>query len=335
MKRILALCAGVLAIVGCGSSKATVSDFRSGVPSSASVSLSVPTSSTAVQTSPTQPMLQTGTTQQALQGDPASLYQLTRAVTVGVNLGTVTVLGLIRAITDQTPTSFDGNTAVWGPYTASHSPNTWRLTLMKSGDHTYSYALEGKDKNAPDSSYLVVLSGTHTPALDASGRPERDFGSGTFLIDWDKAQQLPEHDDNVGTAAFTYARPSLQDTAHIDVAFRGTLRLFTPGTTDADYHWDETPGQGGNFTFTTQTNVDRDANNTLEDLAIKSRWQAGGAGRSDVKATGGDLPSPATVNECWNASFQSTYLNESFDASAGYGTEATDCVFTSADYAGG
>lgn len=333
MKRILAVGLTV-ALFGCGASKGTVEEFRSGIPTSDSVALNVPASGGALRADPGQPALKTGDVEQALQGSTAATYQITRAVTVVVNAGTLTVLGILKAVTDQTPSSFDGTTAVWGPYTGSLSPTTWKLTVEKSGDHTYSYTLEGKDKTAQDSAYVVVLSGSHTPALDASGVAEKNFGEGSFLIDWDKAQTLPEHDQNVGTAEFTYARPNATDAATIDVAFRGTRRLDGNGTTDADYHYEATPGQGGAFIFATDADVDGDLNHVSEHLAIKSRWQEGGEGRADVQAQDGDLLSPATLSECWNASFQSTYLAESFDAEAGYGVESTDCAFTSADFPG-
>jgi len=333
MKRILALGLSV-AMFGCGASKGTVEDFRAGVPTADAVAINVPAAGDALKATPGQEAFKTGTAPQALQGDLSAMYALTRGVTLVVNGGTLAVLGILKAVTDQTPSSFDGSTAVWGPYVGGPlDPITWKLTVVKDGD-TYSYTLEGKDKHAQDDTYVTVLSGSHTPAFDASGVAEKNFGSGSFLLDWDAAQRLPEHDQNVGTAAFTYSRPNATDPASIDVAFRGTRKLDGSGTTDADYHYAATPGQGGEFTFATVADVDHDLNQVTEDLSIKSRWDEGGEGRSDVKASGGDLVTPATVNECWNENFQSTFLAESFNADAGYGVESTDCAFTTADYPG-
>lgn len=333
MKRILALALSV-AMFGCGGSKGTLEDFRSGLPTADAVSINVPSSGGALKAGPGEPSYNLGTTQQALQGDTAATYQLTRGVTVVVNGGTLLVLGILKSVVEQKPTTFDGSTAVWGPYTGPLSPTTWKLTVLKAGDHTYSYTLEGKAKAAPDTDYVVVLSGTHTPALDANGVALKNFGNGTFLIDWDEAQKLPEHDNSVGTAGITYSRLTPEDVASIDVAFRGTRRLDGPGVTDADYHYEATPGEGGSFTFATNADVDHDASGLNEDLSIQSRWLEDGEGRSDVKAEGGSLATPATMNECWNASFQSTYYDASFDAAAHYGDEATDCAFTQAAYPG-
>jgi hypothetical protein len=331
MKRILAIGAGAV-LFGCGGSgTATLSDFRSGLPSSDAAAIQVPDSSGAFKAAP----VDAGGAQayaMAEAGATAGTYVITRGVTVAVNGGTLFVLGVMKAITDQQPTTFDGNTAVWGPWTGSLSPTTWKLTVLKTGDHTYSYALEGKAKGAADSDYVVVLSGTHTPALDENGVPQKDFGQGTFLVDWDQAQTLPEHGNEVGTAAFTYAHPSATADASVDVAFTGTRRVSGVGTTDASYHWQQTPAGDGEFSFSTDGNIDADPNGTFEDLAIHSRWQADGAGRADVIASGGSLPSDATMSECWSQLFQSTYLAESFDAQAGYGDEAADCAFPDASF---
>jgi hypothetical protein len=70
----------------------------------------------------------------------------------------------------------------------------------------------------------------------------------------------------------------------------------------------------------------------LEVVTVKSRWMESGAGRSDVKLAGGDLLGEATVNECWDTGFLSAYQRSSVDPRAGYGEEATDCVFAPALY---
>ena len=321
MKRLLALCVAVMTVVGCGKGNTSEADFRAALPTANNVQLNVPADGSQA--------LKAGTTAQAIQGQTAAMYELTRGVTVTVNLGTLFALGLIKAIVNQPATTIDSNTATWGPWTDSLSPTTWKLDVVKSGDDIYSYTLEGKAKAAPDSAYVVVLSGTHSPTLDANGKPIPDFGNGTFLVDWNKAQQLPEHDNNVGSAAFTYSRKSATDKASIDVQF-SQVRDNAGNLVDATYHWDQTPGQGGSFSFSTEANVD--GNPSLENLAIESRWQNDGAGRSDVMASGGDLTGSATISECWDSAFLSTYLNVSFDASQDYGTEATDCVFTSASF---
>jgi hypothetical protein len=304
-------------LVACGGS--SIDALRAGIPSSDTVQLKFPS-----QSAP----LVAGQTQQAARGDRSGFYTITRGVTVVVNLSTALVLGLVKAITDNPPTSFSGNVAVWGPYTEALSSNTYRFTATDNGNHRYSYVLEGKAKVAPDSAYVAILSGTHVAATDASGHPIRGYGSGSFLLDWDNAQTLPDHDNNVGSALFSYSRLSNAAQVHIAVTFTQVMDAQTHQRIDADYLYDSTPGGDGQFQFS----IYKPTQSGIQRLAIESRWKNNGAGRSDVIVTGGGMSQPATVNECWDQFFASQFLSVSYDPLQNYGVEATDCVFTSAEY---
>ena len=54
------------------------------------------------------------------------------------------------------------------------------------------------------------------------------FGSGDFVIDWDAADTLPQHDNNVGQMAFTYSRMSPTATVTNNVAFTNILDNCDP-----------------------------------------------------------------------------------------------------------
>jgi hypothetical protein len=234
----------------------------------------------------------------------------------------VFVLNLIEEITKHTPTSLTADVAVWGPYTDALSPTTWKLTVTKTADHAYSYKLEGKGKAEADSAFKTVLSGSHRIAVDAQGNRLRDFGNGSLKLDWDAAQQLPEHDNNVGTVDIRYERPDAQAVAKVEADFRNVKDDERPGTkVNADYRYTETPGAGGEFDFALAKNFDTDPNRpAIERLTIKSRWAQSGAGRADVKITGGDfIVASATVSECWDANFLSQYLEANWPLAPNYG----------------
>ncbi|HLL56045.1 MAG TPA: hypothetical protein VK447_20960 [Myxococcaceae bacterium] len=313
MKRLSAAIVVALSLTAC---QRPGDEFREGLPKEDMVKLNVPANSSNALTDGT------GQSQHELKGDTAGLYVLTRGATVIVNGGAVAVLGLVKAITNHPPTSLKENSAVWGPHTEALSPTTWKLTVTRTAARDFTYALEGKAKTAADSAYVVVLSGSHKAGS------VRDTGTGTFLLDWDRLQTLPEHDDNVGTAQFDYSRdPSgaVTVTTHFTQVKDGasTHRI------DADYRY-ASQSHGGTFEFSTQK--DMGGGTAKERLTIKSRWKPTGAGRSDVKASGGDFSTAATVSECWDTSFKSQYLNVSYEASQNYGTEATDCAFVGAEF---
>jgi hypothetical protein len=322
MLRKSLLCGAALLLSACEPADDAES-FREGLPSRDTVAVNTPGVSSAgsVQTL-------------ATEGQVSDLYKLTRGASAMVNGGTVFVLKMLEEITEHRPTSIDGDTAVWGPHTGALARNTWKLSVTRTGDHTFTYALEGKAKTADDSAYVTVLSGTHTAAVNEDGARRKHFGEGSFTVDWDAASTLPERDDNAGKGVFTYSREAPGAEASVVVKFIQVLDREHPGRrVDADYSFKATPGEGGELAFGVDQNMD--ANAALERLTVMSRWQPGGAGRSDVKLSGGDLGAGAfTVSECWDTNFISRYYAAAFPgAPAGYGVEAEDCAFTSAVYA--
>jgi len=312
-------------------------DFKNGVPQSQDVALVVPGAGSGGSA-----LTADGTTaiQGGLLGEQADFYKLTRDVTGVVNTATFSVLTLVKTVTNYPPTSVETDTAVWGPYTDPLSPNTWRLTVNRVAKGQFHYVLEGKAKTAGDTGYVTVLAGDHALADPAAHRrlnlPE--YGHGNFLIDWNAAQTLPEHDDNVGTAAFTYSRDQATGNVAINVTFTQVKDRDKGKDTgmliDAGYAYAAVPGMGGTFDFKlTKDFITTTA--ALETMSIRSRWQESGAGRSDVMLTGGDLatvPAPATASECWDSNFLSVYMTNSYgDATKLWGAE-TMCAFTPAMY---
>lgn len=320
------LCAALM-LVGCGR-MSREEEFRSVLPTQELVEVKTPAKAG-------QALGVEGVSAQGGENQTSDLYKLTRATTAVVNGGTLAVLGLVDAVTKHKPTTVTEDTAVWGPHTEALARNTWKLTVKKTGDHTYSYTVSAKAKTADDSAFVDVITGTHTAALDAAGEPMKGFGQGEFTLDWDKQRTLPENDNNVGRMTVKYSRLDGTGVATVDASFR-QVRDDQDATrrADADYRYAATPGQGGEFNFKLSQDWYKPGTTAsqLEVLTIKSRWQESGAGRSDVRLSGGDLVGEATVNECWNADFASRFLRASYDPRVGYGTEGTDCVFTPAVY---
>jgi hypothetical protein len=270
------------------------------------------------------------------KGDLSELYKLTRATTVLVNGGTLWVLGLVDKVTQYPATTLTADTAVWGPYTEALARNTWKLTVKKTGESTYSYTVSAKAKEAQDPAFVDVITGTHTAAVDEAGEPVKGFGKGEFTLDWDKQATLPEHDTNVGRFTVKYTRQDDKSAATVDAAFRQVRdENDASKRVDADYRYAATPTQGGQFDFKlVQDWFKKEGSAAKETLTIKSRWLETGAGRSDVELSGGDLGTEtATANECWDPTFASRYLRASYTVpQVQYGIEASDCAFATASY---
>jgi hypothetical protein len=322
----------VAAVSGCGLVDAD--EFRSGVPTRDEVNLAVPGASASGALTAAD-----GEVQSALLGEKADTYVTTRDITAIVNGGTWAVLTLVKTVVDFPPSSVKGDVAVWGPHTEPLSPNTWRLTVTRLAPQQYQWQFDARAKTADDSAFITIVSGTHQAALGADGKPMEGFGNGTFLVDWDAAQTLPEHDANVGRAAFTYARLSPAAAVSIDVEFKGIKDDKTGEIHDAVYEYSATPGAGGDLRYGTDQDITPAPGNTgtaKEHFTVHSRWQETGAGRCDVQATGGDLAAAGitvTGSECWDSNFLSTFNFVSYDPTKDWGVESS-CAFATAEYAG-
>jgi hypothetical protein len=329
MKRsaVLFSVSAMVAFAGCAMGD---NDYEGSVPTAENVALAVPAGATAAND---------GTTRSALLGQEADSYVLTRAVTDIVNGATGAVLLLVKTIVSYPPSSVHGDTAVWGPGSQPLEKNAYRLTVTRVEPHVFTWALDAKPKTADDTAFVTILSGTHTRAVNAHGRPIQNYGSGSFVVDWDAAQALPDHGNAVGVATFTYSRTAPEAVTTIDVDFNG-IKDDPPSTElyNAIYRYTATPGAGGDLKYAAKRDFFPDphpSNSALEDFTIHSRWQETGSGRTDYQLSGGDVATAinatVTVSECWDTAFVSTYKNVSYDPTLNWGDE-TSCSFTPASF---
>ncbi|RYZ33868.1 MAG: hypothetical protein EOO72_13620, partial [Myxococcaceae bacterium] len=203
LRKSLLCAASLLFASGCGDDAGSSEDtFRDGLPSKEMMQVKAPKEDG-------QGLTSSGPSAMFGQGQKSEYYQATVNAAVTVNGGTAWVLTLIEQIARYPPTTLEENKAVWGPHTDALSPTTWRLTVTKSGDASFSWVLDGKAKVDPDSAFKAVLSGAQTVTVDADGERQRGYGSGELFIDWDAAHGLPDADPKtVGTAEIRYSRLS-------------------------------------------------------------------------------------------------------------------------------
>jgi hypothetical protein len=311
--------------------------FRGGVPTHRNVDLQVPGGGE----TGAQGALTVGSVQGPLLGERAEFYTTTRVVTQAINGGTYFVLTLVRTIVGYPATAVTGQTAVWGPHSDPLDPNAWKLTVTRVEGSTYDYRLEAKAKRDPDTAFLTILAGRHTAVPDGAGQHLHGVGSGTFLLDWEAARMLPEHDPkNFGRATFTYSRLTLGDSTRIDVDFKGIKDQKTGEIHDALYKYASTPGAGGFFEFASRQDSipgPLPTGTAKEKATLKSRWLESGAGRGDFQVSEGDLAGTATpaatASECWDQDFASQYKNLSYDpAPASNWGQESSCSFPSAEH---
>ncbi len=313
-------------LVGCRAAQDEADEFRHAVPQPETVTMRVPGAAAEGQA------LTLAAEAKAGRGEIAGAYLVTRRVSVVVNGAGALVLGLVKRVTDHPPTKLEADTAVWGPWPGGPlDPLVYKVTVNRVGS-SYQYRFEGRAKTVATASFVAFLTGTHTPARDGSGQPIEGFGKGDFTLDWDARATLPAPGDEIGKVHYDYARETAVAPVQIAARFRGIKDAERPGKlVDVDYIYNQTPGALGSMEFSHALPATMTSAGAR--WAVKSRWLASGAGRSDIVATGGDLgTATATASECWSPAFASLFLAASWAPGAGYGNEATDCAFPTADH---
>jgi hypothetical protein len=319
MKRFLVSALAVV-VAACGPLSAA-DDFREASPSRQGIDIKLPGASGQALTSEEE----LGQVQQALLGQTADWYKVTRTVTVFVNGATLWVLNLCEDIIENEPTTVEKDKAIWGPHTDPLSPDTFKFTVTKVGA-AYDYALEGKPKTADDSAYVKVISGHHEPGS------AKNVGKGSFTVDWNAAKKLAEAHKEIGSADFTYSRNEKSDLT-VSVKFKQVMDDESGQLIDADYAFAQVAGADGSFEFVVIKDLASLPNNTAakEHFSVKSRWHNDGAGRCDVKVDGGDITTAVTLSECWGPTFLETFYEDSLGITATQGEESA-CVYAGADY---
>jgi hypothetical protein len=312
---------GVLA--GCQQKPATLEEFRAGVPRAETVQVEF-------QPSKAKALVVEEHTQ-ALNGLPAEYAGMTLGVSLVINGGALFVGGLVKAVTLFQPTKIEGDTATWGPFAGDHDDINWRVTITRIADHQFEYRFEGQPQANAAAPFVAVLSGTHTAAVDDKGDFVEGFGAGSFTLDWNARQTLPKaNPDDVGSATYSYSRiPGA--TATVTADFKQVKDKNNGGKLiDVKYQYTHHLGGSGTMDFT----VDAAAQLGMPDgrATVRSRWEPTGAGRADATLTSSSLATPASASECWNQFFLSTYKKHSWIPILDYGTEATDCVYPTADF---
>ncbi|MGE0548617.1 MAG: hypothetical protein AB7O24_16940 [Kofleriaceae bacterium] len=252
-------------------------------------------------------------------GELAEWYVATRNVTMTFNGGTAWVLVLIHTIVQFPVTSVDGDTYTWGPWSDALDPAEYKLDVRALGDGTYAYQLSGRSKTIAGSDFEVVIDGFADP------RPGDLQGNGHFLLDFDAGKRVNPIDsdpDSRGQVDVNYDLLA----RHLDLHIMSTDDTGKPVT--ADYAYNESAGGGGDMVF----NIEGDAGGTplLEQITLRSRWEATGVGRADGRLAGGDLADGATASECWNETFARVYYEDSASFAPTEGNIA-DCAFPTQD----
>ncbi len=304
------------------------SRFRDAVPQASEVEIKGPDSGGAATsgTNAFQPPSGVETSDPWASGPWAKYYGFTREVRKGVNSLTGVLLGGIWIVVNTQPTSVDAHQAIWGPYTDSLEPVTWRFRVEEVADGEYDYALEGRPKTSTsDADFRTVLGGK------GYGRGDPRHGDGHFTLDLDAARELDpfDHQDESGTITVNHDLPP-DITKRLSREHVVTAQV-RPSDTAAWYDVTSVDNQDGTGVLIVNAHDDVDDSHTtaMEDVGIMSQWRADGAGRADITIAGGDVPASVgkvTAVECWASDFTRSYYNDSISMEPSEG-DAAQCAY--------
>jgi hypothetical protein len=252
-------------------------------------------------------------------GQLAQYYVVTHDATTSFNGGAAWVLVLIHSIVQLPVSSVSGNVYTWGPGSQPLDPANYRLDVTANADGTFDYVLSGQNKTAANAQWLAVITGHADPGATEG------TGNGAFTLDFDASAQVDPIDNasNKGQIAATYDLDAKTLGLHISTTDANNSPVV------ADYAYAQNPDDSGDMTFTADEDVG--GGPALENLTVRSRWLATGAGRSDVRLEGGDLgATEALASQCWNTNFLEVYYTDNVNFLPTDG-DPTQCAYTNVD----
>ncbi len=282
MKKLTASLAALL-VAACSTETDPAQKYRDALPKAQAVQLGTPQSDG----------LPAGALSVARQplGDtssPQSEYAtMSYYLALSMNGGVVWTLAIVKFVTAFPPTTCDDASCTWGPWIDDQGLNRYELVVTKQGA-AYGWALAAQPGSDPAAAFVNVIAGTAYPV-------DSDHGSGTFTIDFD-AQDALDHGSLWQKEDYGQLVVNYDNTRNptIGATFLGAYDKdpANPHFVNAAYSF-EAAVSGGQLQIAAE-NLD-----TTEIITLRTRWSAGGAGRSDAHYTGAGGSPNYFASECW------------------------------------
>ncbi len=292
---LLLLAASAAACAGGGSS--ADQPFRDAAPTTSALAVQIDgapaTSAAAADATPTP--LAAPTTLDACH---PHLFLRTEALAARLNRHVAKALGRIEHVIARTPALSSGTQVQWDEVRDGVEV---RFTMNRNGE-VYTWQLDLRPAGGSDAQWAKVFWGD----IDRTGAAGPHQGSGAFTVDLDAFHQAIPAETASGTLQATFDLTAAKRV--LDVTAAGVTwdpdsdgdGLGHVSPLDASYHYVREPGRGGSLSGTDAMVFLCPSNPGLlpADVTLAARWylatDGSVHGRSDAKATGGQL-APATT----------------------------------------
>jgi hypothetical protein len=324
-KSLTALVFSTVLATGCVVQEEAPENLARAIPTAESVRINLP--DTAAREISDAPVNGVSSTRNAVLGELAEYYVVTRNVTRDLNGGAGWVLTLVHAIVQMPPTTVEGNVYTWGPGSDALDPADYRLIVTENDNGSFDWSLDGRSKIVADADFEAVVYGNAMPGAI----PHR--GNGSYTIDFDAGERVnPVDNEPVGLVTVEYDLEGGQgfSTLNMTIDSRETGDDGVERDVHFDYNYAEALDGGGNFSFAINGDLDDDGS-LQESALIRSRWLNTGAGRADFRAQDGDLADLVVeASECWSSNFGRVYYADNQDWMPSEGNEE-DCSHNTSD----
>jgi hypothetical protein len=259
--------------------------------------------------------------QQALMSgrEVAEYYRVTRDGATTFNGFVDFITTLIDNVRVHPPSERHGDTRIWGPFPVREDPGFEVRVRMQRMAAVFYYWIDFRRGGTGDR-WEPLISGD--AALNPMGGGARR-GRGKIVYDLERPRAVgypvdPESDLlRLDVSYDRTVEPNIVDLTSVDVA-----TTMGPGARGS-YRYRENQDGSGTFFF-----VARPVGiNGVQELEIRSRWLASGAGRADVRITEGFLAllNPGVI-DCWGPDGGATFVRRTWQTPPETGDIAT-CVF--------
>ncbi|MCA9495056.1 MAG: hypothetical protein KC621_34245 [Myxococcales bacterium] len=256
-------------------------------------------------------------------GEPSDYHLDTMDAIANTNADIGEILAGLDEITSFRPTwEPSSRTALWGPWLDDGLYG--QLWIRGELDGTYQWALQIRPEDSGDADWVNAISGRVEAGADETA------STGRMQIDFSAIDGAGAGEGETGRLAIAYDIRT--DGAEVSL---GIGQFSEDGSIPADgrVHYDYGV-DGGLFDFDVVGELNEEGDgSTLENLQIRSRWDATGAGRADARVGGGEL-GPLTYYEieCWNAA-GTVVFNEN-NADMVRSGDASACIYDDVSYPG-
>jgi len=294
-----------LLIPACGNWSNDDLEFLNAMPDKESLRAKIPTGTTGG-------LSGEGTRRDALAiGERSKLYSDTRGASDQFNGLLNFLLRALDFVRTLPPTTRTSDSRTWGPWDDSENPGfQFRVVIKKASDTQFVYAFQHRLKGGE---FFDTVTGEFRPT------PTLRKGKGGLTIHGAGATQLKDGKlfDTIEKIEMAYVTDQLP----VTVVMKMTARPGQPLTT-LEYGYQENADQSGGIGFRT---IGTDPN--VIQLDTGTAWLSSGAGYGVATVIEGTYRG-ATHFECWDASFNTSYVKQTWPGGVELGDPAT-CVTVS------